>query len=49
VPMSARADGISYEDLCLQLLAGAALDLRKPVVARVPGAAASAAQGGPQP
>ena len=26
VPMSARADGISYEDLCLQLLADAALD-----------------------
>ena len=26
VPMSARADGISYEDLCLQLLAGASLD-----------------------
>ncbi len=26
VPMSARADGISYDDLCLQLLAGAALD-----------------------
>ncbi len=29
VPMSARADGISYEDLCLQLLAGAALDLQR--------------------
>jgi len=27
VPMSARAAGISYEDLCVQLLAGAALDL----------------------
>lgn len=26
VPMSARADGISYEDLCVQLLASAALD-----------------------
>jgi D-alanine-D-alanine ligase len=26
VPMSARADGISYEDLCLRLLADAALD-----------------------
>jgi len=26
VPISARAAGISYEDLCLQLLAGAALD-----------------------
>ncbi len=26
VPMSARAAGISYDDLCLQLLAGAALD-----------------------
>ncbi|MDB5752668.1 MAG: ddlA [Ramlibacter sp.] len=31
VPMSARAAGISYEDLCLQLLASAALDqLRQP-------------------
>lgn len=49
VPMSARADGISYEDLCLQLLAGAALDLRKPVVAGAAPAAASIAQGGPQP
>jgi D-alanine-D-alanine ligase len=50
VPMSARADGISYEDLCLQLLAGAALDLRKPVLAGAAAAAAtSAAQGGPQP
>jgi D-alanine-D-alanine ligase len=29
VPMSARADGITYEDLCLQLLAGAALDLQQ--------------------
>jgi D-alanine-D-alanine ligase len=27
VPMSARADGISYEDLCVQLLAGASLDM----------------------
>lgn len=26
VPMSARAAGLSYEDLCLQILAGAALD-----------------------
>lgn len=26
VPMSARADGISYEDLCLRLLAAASLD-----------------------
>ena len=26
VPMSARATGLSYEDLCLQVLAGAALD-----------------------
>jgi D-alanine-D-alanine ligase len=26
VPMSARADGLSYEQLCLQLLAGATLD-----------------------
>mgnify|MGYP001228382263 CR=1 FL=1 len=42
VPMSARADGIAYEDLCLRLLAGAALDLRKP-------ASALAANGGPQP
>lgn len=29
VPMSARAAGISYEDLCLQLLAAATLDHRK--------------------
>jgi D-alanine-D-alanine ligase len=26
VPMSARADGISYEQLCLQLLGHATLD-----------------------
>jgi D-alanine-D-alanine ligase len=26
VPMSARAAGISYEDLCVQLLADASLD-----------------------
>jgi D-alanine-D-alanine ligase len=26
VPMSARAAGISYEDLCLQLIASASLD-----------------------
>ena len=31
VPMSARAAGISYEDLCVQLLATAALDQRKGV------------------
>lgn len=30
VPMAARAIGISYEDLCLQLLAGAALDYPAP-------------------
>jgi len=29
VPMSARADGISYEDLCVQLLASASLDQEK--------------------
>jgi D-alanine-D-alanine ligase len=29
VPMSARADGISYEDLCMQLLASASLDQEK--------------------
>jgi D-alanine-D-alanine ligase len=29
VPMSARAAGISYEDLCVQLLASAALDQEK--------------------
>ena len=29
VPMSARAAGISYEDLCLQLLADASLDLQQ--------------------
>jgi D-alanine-D-alanine ligase len=31
VPMSARAAGISYEDLCLQLLASATLDQEKAV------------------
>ncbi|HYP69499.1 MAG TPA: D-alanine--D-alanine ligase, partial [Variovorax sp.] len=30
VPMSARAAGISYEDLCLQVLASATLDSAKP-------------------
>jgi D-alanine-D-alanine ligase len=30
VPMSARAAGISYEDLCLQVLASATLDAAKP-------------------
>ena len=34
VPMSARAAGISYEDLCLQLLASAALDQHKGVRAK---------------
>jgi D-alanine-D-alanine ligase len=34
VPMSARAAGISYEDLCLQLLADAALDLPVQEVAK---------------
>jgi D-alanine-D-alanine ligase len=34
VPMSARASGISYEDLCLQLLADAALDLPQQEVAK---------------
>jgi D-alanine-D-alanine ligase len=29
VPMSARAAGISYEDLCVQLLSSAALDQEK--------------------
>jgi D-alanine-D-alanine ligase len=29
VPMSARAAGISYEDLCVQLLASATLDQQK--------------------
>jgi hypothetical protein len=32
--MSARAAGISYEDLCLQLLADAALDLPVQEVAK---------------
>jgi D-alanine-D-alanine ligase len=31
VPMSARAAGISYEDLCVQLLASAALDQEQEV------------------
>ena len=30
VPMSARAAGMSYEDLCLELLKTAALDYQKP-------------------
>ena len=30
VPKSAQAAGISYEDLCLQLLASAALDVGAP-------------------
>ncbi len=34
VPMSARAAGISYEDLCVQLLASAALDQHKGVRAK---------------
>ncbi len=34
VPMSARAAGISYEDLCMQLLASAALDQHKGVRAK---------------
>ena len=34
VPMSARAAGINYEDLCLQLLASAALDQERGVVAK---------------
>jgi len=33
VPMSARAAGLSYEDLCLRLLLDAALDNRHPAVA----------------
>ena len=40
VPMSARAAGLSYEDLCLQLLMGAALDNRLHVPAQAqPGGA----------
>ena len=31
VPMSARAAGISYEDLCLRLIASASLDSRSGV------------------
>ncbi|MBA3770919.1 MAG: D-alanine--D-alanine ligase [Ramlibacter sp.] len=34
VPMSARAAGIDYEDLCLQLLASAALDQEKGIPGR---------------
>jgi D-alanine-D-alanine ligase len=29
VPMAARALGISYEDLCLEIVAGASLKLHK--------------------
>ncbi len=40
VPMSARASGLSYEDLCLQLLMSAALDNRPPASAETqPGGA----------
>jgi D-alanine-D-alanine ligase len=34
VPMSARAAGISYEDLCVQLLASAALDQEKGAIGK---------------
>jgi D-alanine-D-alanine ligase len=37
VPMSARADGISYEDLCLQLLALATLDYTRKMPALTTG------------
>jgi len=36
VPMSARAAGISYEDLCLQLLASATLDQQRADRRRTP-------------
>ena len=34
VPMSARAAGMSYEDLCVDLLASAALDQPTPTAER---------------
>ena len=33
VPMSARAAGISYEELCVQLVASASLDSARPAPA----------------
>ena len=35
VPMSALSAGLSYEDLCLEILASAALDYQKPVESRL--------------
>jgi D-alanine-D-alanine ligase len=40
VPISARHAGISYEALCLQLLAGATLDSAAPAAAATPDATA---------
>ena len=40
VPMSARAAGISYEDLCVQVLQTAALDHQRPPTPAVKGVAA---------
>jgi D-alanine-D-alanine ligase len=37
VPMSARAAGISYEDLCLRLLASASLDTPEGAVGGIAG------------
>jgi D-alanine-D-alanine ligase len=34
VPMSARASGLSYEDLCIELLRAASLDYDTPPGAR---------------
>ena len=45
VPMSARAAGISYEDLCLQLLASASLDHQPIERRRAPRNTAAGAQG----
>ena len=37
VPMSARAAGLSYEDLCLEVLKTAALEHARPALAQTPG------------
>ena len=43
VPMSARAAGLSYEDLCLEILKTAALEHARPAQAQTPGNTGAAA------
>ncbi len=43
VPMSARAAGLSYEDLCLEILKTAALEHTRPAVANLPFSSGAAA------